>query len=296
MCSSPTSEGRLMNLQGVLSARTKNISMNACRPSRCVLIATTLCMAGCATLPNGRSWGDDATIVPGWERVRASAINAASDPWVWAPLAGGAVTQVDHFDRKISNWARRDTPVFGSQAQATTWSNELRSASVAADAVTVLLTPSGEWGASWVLDKLKGYAVDLAAATTAIETTTLLKDATQRTRPNDSGTDSFPSGHAATSAVYTRLATVNLDQIDMSDGARGALDTGLQVLNFGTAWARIEGGWHYPSDTLMSIALGNFCGMFFNDAFLGLDTSRAKVAFAPRPGGGELRWQFRFAP
>jgi hypothetical protein len=47
MCSSPISEGRLMNLPGVLSPRTKNISMNACRPSRCVLIATTLCMAGC---------------------------------------------------------------------------------------------------------------------------------------------------------------------------------------------------------------------------------------------------------
>jgi membrane-associated phospholipid phosphatase len=265
-------------------------------PCRCVLIATTLYVSGCTTLQNGRSWGEDATIVPGWERVRASAVNAARDPWVWAPLAGAAVTQVDHFDRRISDWARRETPVFGSQANATTWSNDLRSASVAADAVTVLLTPSGEWGTSWLLDKVKGYAVDLTAATTAIETTTLLKNVTQRTRPNDSGTDSFPSGHATTSAVYTRLATLNLDEIELSDEARAALDTGLQVLNVGTAWARIEGGWHYPSDTLVGIALGNFCGMFFNDAFLGLDTSREKVAFAPLPGGGELTWQFRFAP
>jgi hypothetical protein len=81
-------------------------------------------------LPNGRGWGEDATIVPGWERVRASAVNAASDPWVWAPLAGAAATQVGDFDRKISNWARRETPEFGSQANATTWSNDLRSASV----------------------------------------------------------------------------------------------------------------------------------------------------------------------
>ena len=40
--------------------------------------------------------------------------------------------------------------------------------------------------------------------------------------------------------------------------------------------------------------IGNFCGMFFNDAFLGLDTNRAKVAFAPLPRGGELTWQLRF--
>lgn len=261
-----------------------------------LVITLALCLAGCATLPNGRSWGEDVTLAPGWERVRAAALNAARDPWVWAPLAGAAVTQVDHIDRRISDWARRETPVFGSQANATTWSHDLRSASVAANAVTVLLTPSGEWGTSWVLDKVKGYVVDLAAATTAIETTTLLKNLTQRARPNGSGTDSFPSGHASTSAVYTRLATLNLDETEMSDAARGTLDAGLQVLNFGTAWARIEGGWHYPSDTLVSIALGNFCGMFFNDTFLGLDASRVKVAFVPLPGGGELKWQFSFAP
>jgi membrane-associated phospholipid phosphatase len=261
---------------------------------RFVVALAVLCSTGCTTLPNGHRWGEDVTIAPGWERVRASAVSAATDPWVWAPLAGAAVTQVDHWDQKISSWARRKTPVFGSEANATTWSSNLRSASVAADAVTVLLTPSGEFGTSWVLDKVKGYAVDLVAATVAVESTTGIKDIAPRTRPNDSGKDSFPSGHAATSSSYTRLATLNLDDIDLSDTTREALDVGLQVINFGTAWARVEGGWHYPSDTLVSIAIGNFCGMFFNDAFLGLDTNRAKVAFAPLPRGGELTWQLRF--
>jgi membrane-associated phospholipid phosphatase len=257
------------------------------------LVLATAWLAGCASLPNGRGWGEDVTIAPGWERVGTSAVSAATDPWVWGPLAGAAVTQIDGWDRKISNWARDDTPIFGSQANATTWSNKLRSASVAADAVTVLLTPSGEWGTPWVLDKLKGYAIDLVAATTAVETTTGLKSVIHRTRPNDSGNDSFPSGHAATASSYTELATLNLDTIPMSDLARGGLDAGLQVINFGTAWARIEGGWHYPSDTLVGIAIGNFCARFFNDAFLGLDTPRAKVSFAPLPGGGLLTWQVR---
>ena len=260
------------------------------------LLAAAL-LSSCSTLlPNGRRWGEDATVTPGWERVRASAVKAVTDPWVWAPLAGAAVLQVDHADRKISNWARRETPIFGSQSKATTWSNDLRSAAVAANAVTVLLTPSGEFGSAWALDKLKGYAVDLVAATTAIETTTLLKNVTHRTRPNGSGTDSFPSGHATTSAVYTRLASLNLDEIPMSGPAREALDVGLQAINFGTAWARIEGGWHYPSDTLVSIALGAFCGTFFNDAFLGLEMPRAKLAFVPLPGGGEVTWQLQIGP
>jgi membrane-associated phospholipid phosphatase len=259
-------------------------------------LAATLALSGCGTLPNGRRWGEDVTVTPGWERVRESAVNAATNPWVWAPLAGAAVTQVDHWDHKISNWARRETPIFGSQEKATTWSNDLRSASVVVDATTVLLTPSGEFGTSWAIDKLKGYAVNLVAATVAVESTTGLKSAIHRMRPNGSGDDSFPSGHAATASAYTQLATLNLDSIPMDGGARGALDAGLQVINFGTAWARVEGGWHYPSDTLVSIAIGNFCAQFFNDSFMGLDTARARVSFAPLPGGGLLSWNFVLDP
>jgi membrane-associated phospholipid phosphatase len=263
------------------------------RPRSALLAIAMLWLTGCATLPNGHGWGQDVTVTPGWERVRESAAHAASDPWVWAPLAGAAVLQVDHWDHRISDWARRETPVFGSQSSATRWSNELRSAAVAADAVTVLLTPSGELGASWLMDKLKGYAVDLVAATVAVETTSGIKAVVSRERPNASGDDSFPSGHAATSSSYTRLASLNLDQIDMNDAARSALDVGLQAIDFGTAWARVEGGWHYPSDTLVSIAIGNFSAMFFNEAFMGLDTSRARVGFAPLRGGGLLTFQLR---
>jgi hypothetical protein len=86
---------------------------------------------------------------------------------------------------------------------------------------------------------------------------------------------------------------LNLEEIPLSRPARDVLDVGLQAINFGTAWARVEGGWHYPSDTLVSIALGNFCGRFFNDAFLGLEMPHAKLAFAPLPGGGELTWQLQ---
>ncbi len=286
-------------LENSQAAQSVESIIAAFAPAPRALIVVTLLpvwLAGCSSLPNGHRWGADVRINPGWDRVGAAAAHAASDPWVWGPLAGAAVTHVDHWDRKISDWARRETPVFGSPSKATTWSNDLRSASVAADAITVLLTPSGEFGTSWVLDKMKGYAVDVVAATVAVESTTGIKSVVSRTRPNDSGNDSFPSGHAATASSYTRLATLNLDQIEMNDAARRALDVGLQVINFGTAWARVEGGWHYPSDTLVSIAIGNFCGEFFNAAFMGLEPSRQRVSFVPLPGGGMLSWQMRWGP
>lgn len=252
--------------------------------STCLL---AILLGGCATLPNGHRWGSAVTISPGWARVRRSAVKAVTDPWVWGPLAGAALLQAGNFDRRLSRWGRTHDPVFGSDANATRWSYRLRSASVGVDIATVLFAPSGHLGGAWLLDKAKGYLVDLAAATTAIESTSILQHTLRRERPNRANDHSFPSDHATTSAVYTQMAVLNLRRIPMDSGVREALDAGLRGLGFATAWARVEGGWHYPSDTLAGMAIGNFCGMFFTDAFMGLG-AHERVAFAPLPGGGQL--------
>jgi PAP2 superfamily len=268
--------------------------MDATASIRCCLGVLALSLAGCGTLPNGRAWGEDVTLTPGWERVRASAINAARDPWVWAPLLGAGVLQIDNWDHRISDWARAETPIFGSSDDASRWSDDLRSASLVAHAVTVAFTPSGGSGSEWLLNKVKGFGVQIVAVAVTTRTTRLLKEAADRERPNGADTESFPSGHTSSSAVYTRLAAENLDSIEMSQAARLSLTVGLDALTIGTSWARIEAGAHFPSDTLFSMALGNFCALFFNDSFLGLDSANATLAFVPRSGGGEVRWQFRF--
>jgi len=81
----------------------------------------------------------------------------------------------------------------------------------------------------------------------------------------------------------------------MRPGVRRALDCGLNAVTFGTAWARIEAGAHYPSDTLASIALGNFTANFFKNAFMGSAVGeRQSVAVLPTPGGFLLNWQLRW--
>lgn len=258
------------------------------------LVLSASCLGGCTTLPNGHVWGEGATLAPGWEQIRVSAVNAAKDPWTWAPLLGAATVQIDNWDHRISDWARRETPIFGSQTDAERWSDNLRSASVAAHFATVLFTPGGDTGEEWLVNKAKGYGVQLLAATAAIETSSLVKNVTDRERPNGQDNESFPSGHATTSAVYTRLATDNLDWIDMSRATRLTLTGGLDALSIGTAWARVEAGAHFPSDTLVGMALGNFSAAFFDEAFLGHGGANASLAFVPQPGGGEIRWQFGF--
>lgn len=258
-------------------------------------ILLSLCLAGCTTLPGARRWGEDVTISPGWERVRAAAVAAARDPWVWAPLAGAAGLQIESWDRKLSDWAIRETPVFGSQRSAETWSDDLRSAAVLADAVTILLAPSGEDARSWIVNKAKGYAVDLAAVGAANGITHVLKTAVGRTRPSRTNDESFPSGHTTSAATSDRLAARNLEYLNLSAVARRRITYGLDALTIATAWARVEAAAHYPSDTLVSIALGNFSANFFRNAFVDSEGDRIQeIAVVPTQGGLMLRFSARF--
>ncbi len=264
-----------------------------------ILLFLSIVLSGCGTLPSGREWGEDATWRPGWERVRDSAVNAARDPWVWAPLAGAAVMQIDDFDRRTADWAREHTPVFGSQRSAEQWSDDLRIVSALTHYVTVAATPSGDDFGEWLANKTRGTLVGIAAVSGAVAVTRALKTSVGRERPNDSDDESFPSGHTSSSAVHTRLASRNLRSIDMSDGARRSLDVGLYALTIGTSWSRIEAGWHYPADTLFGMALGNFMASFFNDAFLGLPagggpTSVAAFNVTAVPDGALLQWRVRW--
>jgi hypothetical protein len=259
-----------------------------------LVIVCTASLCGCSTLPNGRGWGEDATFRPGWERVRVAASNAARDPWVWAPLAGAAVFQIEDWDRRTSDWAREHTPVFGSQRSAEEWSDDLRSASAFAHYASILATPSGGDRSDWFVNKTKGVLVGVAAVSTTGAMTQALKGAVDRQRPDASDRESFPSGHTSASAVHTRLASRNLQSIDLPRTARTALDAGLYALTIGTSWSRIEAGYHYPADTLFSMAMGNFLASFVNDAFLGLETTDTAFTVGATDGGATVQWRMQF--
>jgi len=246
--------------------------------------------SGCATLPEGQSaWGSEATLTPGWDRVRDAAIGAAKDPQVWVPLAGAAVFSIGDFDEEVSDWAREETPIFGSQENARDWSDHLKSASAVSYWITALATPSGD--EDWFANKAKGIAVGLSARALTSWTTSGLKDAIGRERPDGSDDMSMPSGHSSAAAVNSRLASRNLDHIPMSRNARRALNGGLLALSLGTGWARVEAGKHYPSDTLAGMALDNWFAMFVNDAFLGHDAGDTMgVTLEAVPDGAIVRF------
>lgn len=249
---------------------------------------------GCASLPDEDRWGEDATYRPGWERVRLSAIDAVRDPRVWIPAVGAGALQIGNMDEKISDWAIEHTPVFGSPQNAGDWSDGLRVASILAYHASVLATPSGDEPASWLENKAKGYLVGMTAVAATGLATRQLKTSVDRQRPNETDDDSFPSGHASTTAVFTQLTSRNLRSIETRDRARHMLDLGLHGVTIATAWARVESGNHFPSDTLFGIALGNFLAAFVNDAFLGTEDSGTGLHLAATADGAAVSWRVRF--
>jgi len=251
-------------------------------------------LSGCGTLANGRTWGQDATLFPGWERVGQAALNAVLDPETWAPVVGAAVFQTGSLDRNLSHWAAKRTPIFQSQTNAATASDVLLGVAEGAAVITALSTPSGEAPGDWALAKAKGLSVGLAAFGLTQGATAGLQSLIDRTRPNGVS-NSFPSGHAASAAVCDTLSARNTDFLALPAGARLGLKIGFTTLTVGTAWARLEARQHYPSDVLAGMALGHFLGAFSNNAFLGAASPRNfffKVEPSRRDIYASLNWLF----
>lgn len=244
---------------------------------------------GCGTLPSGRGWGQDATLLPGWRRIGKAAVDAIRAPEIWVPAGTALILQVGGMDRRLSEWAVEKTPVYGSNENADEASDKLRNVARGVYLTSVIVTPSGPDSVDWAFAKAKGFAVEAASVQITRNVTGFLKGSTKRTRPNEANNHSFPSHHASETAAYSMLASRNIKAMELPGILKSSLQIGTLALDAGTAWARVEGEWHYPSDVLAGMAIGHFFGAFITDAFLGLDyKGGAGVTVEPSRNGFKL--------
>lgn len=237
--------------------------------NRITLIATMLFMlTGCGTMSNGKKWGQEATLNPGWDRVGKAAYSALVSPLTWGPAAGAAILQIGHWDKNLSKWASDKTPVFGSRKNAEKWSDYLVYTSGAIYGTTALLTPSGDNKGEWVTDKIKGFIVGGSAVAVSGGGAELTKVLIKRERPDREDNKSFPSTHATVATSFATLSAKNVEAMELSKPVEIMSDIGLGAIAGGTGWARVEGRKHYASDVLVGIALGHLVSAFVNDAFL----------------------------
>lgn len=266
---------------------------NPLRPAIFLAAIFTLGSLGCGTLQNGHGWGQDATLTPGWARIKQAALNAAASPATWATAAGGVALKVGNADGKITKWASEKTPVFGSRENAERMSDSLKEAGETLAVTTAVMTPSGDNFGEWVINKAKGVTVQAAASSVPNYIVGVLKKEIRVMRPNGHDNESFPSFHSMRASVSSTLASRNIESLDMSNKAKTVSHIGLGALTAATAWARVESNWHYPSDVLTGIAIGHFFGAFVNDAFLGIDSNNTVVpAVEPLENGVMVKVRF----
>jgi membrane-associated phospholipid phosphatase len=243
-------------------------------PDRALCLAVVCClvviplMGACATAPVRTDAKADSRLWPTGARWRQATVDALRSPVTWGPAAGAAAVAAGSWDKKISHWAVENTPVFGSVDNAKQRSDDLRALSNFGMLGTAVAVPGR--GHPW-LSRIKRLLVEEAGVIAASSVTNLMKRSIARERPDQSDDHGFPSGHSTRAFAYAAMSSRNLDAMEMPDGARMPLKGLFTTLAAGTAWARVEGERHYPSDVLAGAAVGNFMALFVHDAFLGKD-------------------------
>lgn len=199
------------------------------------------------------------------------------------PLAGAGILYAGGFDEKISDWAVKHHPIYGSKDRAIDIRSYFKDALGVETYVTAIAAP----------DKVVGIGVAIGARKATRISTNVLKDAVGRARPDGSNDTSFPS--SCTSAAFSS-ATISNRNINRIDALSGDSRKGLRFVNLllasGVGWSRVESGSHYPSDVLAGAALGHFLSAFIDDTFLGLEESRFSIV--PAEGGAMARVTIRY--
>lgn len=196
---------------------------------------------------------------PSGKQWREAALGAVTDPHTWIPAVGAASTGLTGLDNTTADWAVNHVPLFGSRESAVDWGDRLRMATHVGMLVTAVAVPD-PWRQT-----LKRVLVEEAAVTATATLTAGLKATSDRQRPDLSDDDSFPSGYSSMAFAYATLGSMNIDDLALKEPVQVGFHLGLAA---GTAWARVDGGVHFPSDVLFGAALGNFIGRFIQDAFL----------------------------
>jgi membrane-associated phospholipid phosphatase len=258
-------------------------------------LVISILVSGCATLENGKGWGQDAIYPVDLSRISRAAYNAFFDVQTLIPVAGALLFTIDDYDRKVSRWATKNRPLYGSEDTANNASDIFRTSLKVEAILTALATPSGEDTKNWLYWKAKGLIVERASLMATEEVTGVLKTATSRTRPDQSNKESFPSYDTSQAFSYSTLANRNLESINMPSGVRVPLQIGNILMATGVAWQRVETKMHFPSDVLAGAALGHFLTAFIHDAFIGLpEETRFGFVIFPMKSGVVTKLGFAF--
>lgn len=203
-----------------------------------------------------------------FSRASRSAIQQSS---IWGALLAATIITAADKDVEISDWAQEETPVFGSMQSAADASDSLVDVLVVSTAVSAFFIPDQSDANDTLPTNLKFMLIESLGLSANSGITSALKSEADRTRPNEFDQRSFPSGHTSRAFTAATFAKHNILQYDLSEDSKKHFDWMFNSAAIATGWARVEAGWHYPSDVLAGAAVGNVVASIITNMYL--DTS-----------------------
>jgi membrane-associated phospholipid phosphatase len=249
-----------------------------------VLALLVFLLAGCRALDR---LGDR-------EKFDQALNNALKSKTVILPAVGAAVFSIGQLDERTSDWAVKQTPVFGGRTTAKDFSDAGVYVLMGETAATAFIAPEIAENET-PYSKLERPAVELSALGATMGTTAILKSSVDRTRPDNSGDDSFPSAHTSASFAFATLSNRNLGAMNLTEESRERMQFGNLALASAVGWSRIEAGKHFPTDVLGGAAIGSFFSIFIHDWLIG-PPGENDVTFlvVPFDNGGMVQVAFSF--
>ncbi|MDR0306885.1 MAG: phosphatase PAP2 family protein [Chitinispirillales bacterium] len=242
---------------------------------RAVLLCVSLSccfFGGCSSRVFKANGFEDPKVLPEKSRIGASLKDALFDPYIGITTAALIAVAASGKDKQISSRATKSTPVFGSIENARTASDifVVTSAGIAAAAYFVKYFPLDEAAdRGCPLQTEFGIPPNLYAPVAAAEaavvsgaltlgTTEVLKRTTRRLRPDSTNTLSFPSAHTAAAAAANGYSIRTISGMSLPKTYSYPVYGTLTALTLATAWGRVEGAKHYPTDILAGALIGTF--------------------------------------
>lgn len=229
--------------------------------------------------------------LPTMERVLDVAQESAREPATWAPIAAATVIGFAGVDDNISDWASDETPIFGSQNSADSFSDDLRNALIAGAVISSVIAPTGAAEYSF---PTRRFAASVLGINTVAGIVKIGKVTVQRERPDETDDESFPSGHSGASFSSAVLLEQNLNATIQRPWLRRSVKVGTTSAAALVAWARVEAQRHFPVDVLVSAGLSNFVSKVFYRSLVENNSGIPPIGFEASRNGFTIRMDHKF--
>jgi len=223
---------------------------------------------------------------------RESVIKAATSKDVWIPSVSALAFGVTKYDGRISDYASRERPLFGSAQNAQDYSDRIAFYYLPLASAVSTALGANQREMSSKQQKYFSYLNIISGPALTYLFNNFIKNRSGRLRPDASNRESFPSSHTAIAAAFSENASIHTGSF------AGKYATPINLFNESlvgvVGWARMESKKHHLSDVLVGYSVGKFFTKLFH-YWLVEKKSTAKVGFSFNPGQsaqGTYTWEF----